>query len=201
MKVPLNHWRYFLALEADLKTLSRFIELHPDNYSAYSTELTKLLLASGSEVDVMLKELAFCIKGSRVENKIKAYRSAVLGRYKKFWDLEIVIPSFNISLSPWKNWQSNKNPDWWNAYDRVKHYRTSEFKLANLKNVMNTMAALYATVVYYYMALNQNPKSDSEFDYGVLFTLEPEQDLFFFKHEIGYKKMVNQMANRNIPRI
>ena len=34
----LLHWNYFLALEADLGTLSRFVELTANNFATYSIE-------------------------------------------------------------------------------------------------------------------------------------------------------------------
>jgi hypothetical protein len=41
-KVPDNirpHWNYFLALEKDLETVSRYIEFSRDNLNTYSIEL------------------------------------------------------------------------------------------------------------------------------------------------------------------
>jgi len=47
----LLHWNYFLALEADLGTLSRFVEFAEDNFATYSIEQVHLFLAAASEVD------------------------------------------------------------------------------------------------------------------------------------------------------
>ena len=51
----LIHWNYFLALESDLAQVSRYIEFDSNNYRTYSIELSHLLLASSSEVDVIAK--------------------------------------------------------------------------------------------------------------------------------------------------
>jgi hypothetical protein len=49
------HWNYFLAIESDLENLSRYIEFIDTNFKTYSIELAHLLLASSSEIDVVLK--------------------------------------------------------------------------------------------------------------------------------------------------
>ena len=49
------HWNYFLAVEADLIELSRFVEFNPKNYNCFSVEMAKLLMASAGEVDVVLQ--------------------------------------------------------------------------------------------------------------------------------------------------
>lgn len=36
---PKLHWNYFLALERDLETVSRYVEFTPDNYKIHSIEL------------------------------------------------------------------------------------------------------------------------------------------------------------------
>ena len=53
----LLHWNYFLALEADVENLSRYIEFKKDNFRVYSIEIAHILLASSSEVDVVAKQL------------------------------------------------------------------------------------------------------------------------------------------------
>ena len=51
------HWNYFIALEQDLIKVSRFIEFSQENFNTYSIELAHLLLATSSEIDVVLKAL------------------------------------------------------------------------------------------------------------------------------------------------
>ena len=53
----LIHWSYFLALEEDIQRLSRFVEFNSNNFATFSLEMSHILLASSSEVDVVLKML------------------------------------------------------------------------------------------------------------------------------------------------
>jgi hypothetical protein len=46
--------------------------------------------------------------------------------------------------------RSTLTPDWWTGHNKVKHHRDTQFYRANLKNAINSVAALHTLVVYYY---------------------------------------------------
>lgn len=50
-----RYWQHFLALEADFAVTSRYVEFSQQNFATFSIEYAKLLLAIGSEVDVLCK--------------------------------------------------------------------------------------------------------------------------------------------------
>ena len=47
-----THWNYLLSIENDLEIVSRFIELHKDNFQCFSIEISRILMAAGAESDV-----------------------------------------------------------------------------------------------------------------------------------------------------
>jgi hypothetical protein len=146
----LKHWNYFLALEADLKIVSRYIEFESRNLSVYSIELAHLPWPASSEVDVLLK--CICKKlapKSKAENVFQ-YHEIISSEKADFLVKTILIPRFNLTLRPWISWSSTKSPNWWTAYNKVKHSRDTEFPLANLKNVLNSLAGLYSCIGAYY---------------------------------------------------
>ena len=51
------HWNYFLALEQDFGVMTRYIEPCEDNENTYSIELSRIIMASTQEADVVLKSL------------------------------------------------------------------------------------------------------------------------------------------------
>lgn len=146
----LDYWNYFLALERDLENLSRFIEFSEDNFKCYSLEMTRLLFAASSEVDVVAKLICKQLNPSSNADKIDEYRKEIQPSYSNISEFFIEIPRFGLKLQPWDNWNNGKNPLWWNAYNKVKHVRSSYFKMANLKNVLNAVAGLYIFVLYLY---------------------------------------------------
>ena len=73
----LLHWSYFLALEADIEKLSRYIEFTTDNFGAYSIEMAHILLAASSEVDVVAKQLCNQVAPEGKDSNIEQYRNTL----------------------------------------------------------------------------------------------------------------------------
>ena len=151
------HWNYFLALESDLENISRYIEFIDKNYKTYSIELAHLLLASSSENDVVLKALCFLLSPEETRKieanrnmKIDDYREIIKANIPEFENESIYINRYGISVKPWGNWKGDKNPDWWQSYNNVKHQRDKYFDQANLKNTICSIGGLLVTCYYYY---------------------------------------------------
>jgi hypothetical protein len=159
-KTSMLHWNYFLAIEKDLENLSRYIEFDETNLKTYSIELTHILFSSSSEVDVVMKQLCNLIDPDTKAENINDYRNIISKHSNELINEEVVIHRYGLTFRPWLNWQNDKNPDWWQSYNHVKHERNKHYSEANLKNAINAVGALLLTVVYYYKyAFSQ--------DYGV----------------------------------
>jgi hypothetical protein len=76
------HWNYFLALENDLETLSRYIEFDRANFGVFSIELAHLLFAAASEVDVLAKRTCELVNPAAPRSNIDNYRAVVLASNK-----------------------------------------------------------------------------------------------------------------------
>jgi len=152
----LLHWNYFLALESDLERLSRYVEFTKDNYKTYSLEMAHLLLAASSEVDVVLKGLCNRVDSKKKPDNIDGYREILRPKFPRLCEMQIRIPRFALDVIPWENWQSDKNPNWWRAYNKVKHDRAEFFKLANLQNTVAAIAGLFVATMYLYKEEAEN---------------------------------------------
>ena len=53
-----NHWKYYLMLEKRFVESIEFVELHEDNFDAFSNGYALLIQAIGAELDTVFKE--FC---------------------------------------------------------------------------------------------------------------------------------------------
>jgi hypothetical protein len=158
----LIHWNYYIALENDLENISRFIEFSKKNEKTYSIELSKLLMAASSEIDVVMK--MFCsLLETREYRNIDDYRNCIINRCPDFIKEEIIISQYGLKYKPWSNWTSKniKNPDWWKAYNNVKHQRNIFYHDANLKNVLNSMGGLLILLIYYYKCKSGNNFKDT----------------------------------------
>lgn len=147
----LHHWNYFLAIVDDLHNLTRYIEPNEANYGVFSLELARILLAAGSESDVLLKDICSreCPE-SRAES-INMYMSVMKASYPYFPSFGLHIPKWGLELHPWSNWTNDEVPDWWTATNKVKHHRGNEFSRASLKNTLNSVGALYILNLFHYI--------------------------------------------------
>jgi len=152
--LQLDHWNYFLTLEDDLKQLSRYLEINKGNYRSYSIELARILFAASSEIDVVAKQLCKKLRARTTAKKINSYRGIITKELPHFYKTKIRLRRSEIILKPWSEWGKNKkpqpNPEWWWAYNKVKHERHTHFRHANLKNTLNSVAGLFVMVLYFY---------------------------------------------------
>jgi hypothetical protein len=175
----LLHWNYFLALSDDLETVSRYIEFAKTNFGTYSIELAHLLLASASEVDVVLKGICKIIDPNSNPENINQYREIIIPVLPDICRLKALIPRFGISLTPWANWeQPKKNPDWWHSYNNVKHQRAEYYSEANLENVLNSLGGLMITNFVFYKYMYGNEYGIIDENKQITRRLVPESNLY-----------------------
>ncbi len=155
---------YFLALEQDLERYSRYIEFHEDNFNTYSLELVRLLLAAGSEIDVILKELCRRIEPNKFPDKITEYKDIVLAKFPEIEQSQVRIAKYHLKSTPWCGW-SQSSPSWWKSYNNVKHDRLKNYKEGNLGNVLMAVSGL--GVLMQYISENEDENFRGEFFGGL----------------------------------
>ncbi len=153
----LAHWNYFLALEKDLEVLSRYIEFAENNFNCYSLEISRVLFSAASEADVVAKQLCAKINPNSSASNINQYRNEIRAAYPSFQNFKVTIPRFGLELTPWSNWSEPTGvPDWWTAYNKVKHHRNTDYHKGNLKNCLNAAAGLFVLILYFYREKAEN---------------------------------------------
>lgn len=189
-----QHWNYFLALEDDLGQLFRYLEPAEGNFHAYSLELARILITAASEVDVVAKLLCKKIAPDSTANNINGYRKTIAPAYPKLSAALVTLPKFALTFTPWEQWEGNKNPVWWAAYNDVKHHRSEHFPRANLHNALNAVAALYLLLLFLYK------------DAGVKGELQPDPALlrpgppFRLDHNMyGYRETLYYFEDEQMP--
>jgi hypothetical protein len=146
------HWNYFLAIERDAEVLSRYVEFDARNFDCFSIEIARIVLAVGSEIDVVCKQVCRTINPSSKADDINDYRNEITSAIPHIPNFEVLVPRFGLSLHPWDEWRDATAgvPLWWTAYNKVKHHRDSHYDYANLKNALNAIAGLFVVVLYLY---------------------------------------------------
>ncbi len=184
------HWNYFLALEQDVSTLSRYIEFSKRNYDTYSLELAHLLFAAASEVDVLAKILCSEIDSRKRPKNISDYQKIITKEFPEFGREKIFIPRYGLQLRPWENWLKAKSPVWWISYNKVKHQRDQHFADATLHNALNAIGALLV-LIFYIEKARWFRKIGREADPKVLTgLLEPSSELIKLNQSFYYDALV-----------
>ena len=176
-----HHWNYFIALENDLSKLSRYVEFDERNFPAFSIELAHILFAASSEIDVLAKLLCEEIDPTKPHNNIDDYRKVLRIRVPEIANMQVEIPRYGLEFTPWSEWNSDKNPAWWKAYNNVKHHRNSNFDEATLENAMLSMSGLLVFVFHYYQYSLSDIKSTPLSPKKTNYELEPDSSLIRLK--------------------
>lgn len=144
------HWHYFLALEEDLARLSRFVEFDPRNDKTFSVELSRLYLATCSEIDVVLKQLASRYITLSARPNISDYFTPLNQNLPNLFSYEITLPRNGRSFTPWSTWTVAGAPIWWGDHNAVKHQRHAHFDKASVENCLNAVTALFIAVIHWH---------------------------------------------------
>ena len=206
-------WRYYRELEHSLAETRRYVSFDERNFSAFSLEYLRIILAVCGEVDTVRKCLAqiadpdFEVKNANI---LKWYYSIQCARPSHpVWDDcrdeysppsegTVVILDESIELRPWSGFgveryfdrrgalrhrkaKGKKSLRWWEDHTKLKHRRisleggrlTSDFKVANLRNALNSMAALYTLEKALLGAVGTLDDLEADIDDSELFAQRP----------------------------
>ncbi|MEQ1852522.1 MAG: hypothetical protein ABMA01_13140 [Chthoniobacteraceae bacterium] len=183
------HWNYFLALERDLESVSRYIEFTEPNFGVYSIELAHLLFAAASEVDVIAKLLCRTLMPSKRCRNIGHYHSILMESLQDLNNMQVFVPRYGLTLTPWYNWKGKTNPAWWTSYNHVKHQRDTHFKEATLHNALNALAALLTLTYHHYSYFWSSVPGHRLDPQETTRRLEPQSTLLRFADDYYYEPL------------
>lgn len=179
-----RYWDYYLLLENDFANTNRYIafDLGDNNlYDAthkvttvesygnsfvFSDEYVKQYQSIGAEVDTVLKAICCEFVASEVRT-MPRYTKIILEQWPSLPEQKVEFAS--TVLQPFKDWKSigGENSklefsglEWWRDYTDVKHNRIENYRKANLKNVVNSLAGLYALELYLVRYIGKRDEKD-----------------------------------------
>jgi hypothetical protein len=151
-----HYWQYFLSLEADLITTSRYIDFTgvndinvENNSNTFSTELLRIFLTACAECENILKIFAKQyrldiatqnnpdldneelekIKKEIKNLSIQQLRNIIResGTYDTLFNQTISCPAYSLNFTPWTGWDTSHDPpQWWTDHNIVKHRRAND---------------------------------------------------------------------------
>jgi hypothetical protein len=151
--------RSYKILESDLKKVFEYIEPSDDNLSTYSHRTYELLLRAATEFEsnckIILEANGYTMSTHlNITHYCKIDKAAKLSEYEVC--LDIWRPQRKI-IRPFQQWQSGHSLSWYQAYNDVKHNRQINFNQANVDNLVQAVAGVYALLFAQFGVYSFNP--------------------------------------------
>ncbi|MDE7303963.1 MAG: hypothetical protein K2N60_11655 [Oscillospiraceae bacterium] len=149
------YWTQYKLLEKRMIELSDYVSITPKNYSTFSHQFISMYLNICSEIDSVAEEFCSLLEADAKPFGISNKINKILDKYSKLknWKCVTKFPFDSIHIVPFAKFNDNISADWWQAYNKVKHFRTEQseggqynYELANLKNILYSLAALYLLI-------------------------------------------------------
>lgn len=151
-----------------------YVELHEDNFNAFSNGYALLIQSIGAELDTVFKE--FCGFNTSDRKTIADYAQYILQNRPDIIRQTIVLQEYGMEIQPFQTWNINQpaqSLQWWSAFTDIKHNRYEQLKQARMENVLNILGALYLIEMIYLKEITENTSELDIFDESSnLFTLK-----------------------------
>lgn len=138
-----NQIRMVFLLEKQLIEIFDYVEPNKDNENNYSLKIYQLFLSVCTEFENMCKLILLDNNYNKNENNLNIHDYLKVIKVMKLDLYECSSPiTKGIKIKPFSGWRNSKSLKWYRAYNHSKHNREKYFKEANLKNLINALAAL-----------------------------------------------------------
>lgn len=153
-------WPIYKNLETEFLKITYYIHIDNEQLNVYSSKIAELLLRTVVEIESISK-LLYSTNGGDKTDHIKYDEDAIkLLKQKWLLDKKTVLITLancyitNNELYPFikdtnRTGKANLTYSWNNAYQNIKHDRAKYLKDANVKNLIDGMAALFLLNLYY----------------------------------------------------
>lgn len=140
-----NNWPFYLRLENDFINALNYVTFSEDNYQTFSVEFERQILSIGSELDIVWKMLCRELVPGNTASSVDAYYP-ILSGLEGFLPAQVSFKMQDVVISPFGGWTNDARPQWWKAYNTIKHDRITDnhYKKGNLENTFYALAGLYA---------------------------------------------------------
>ncbi len=168
-----HYWRYYLVLEEKFKNTLNYIELDWQNAQTFSNEYALLLQSIGAELDNFFK--VYCGFATENRKNINDYCNFVLNDYFDIVNQKVLIPERDMEFQPYQGWNT-ANPAqsliFWDGFCKIKHSRYANIQMANQKNVLYALGALYLLEMKYLSNIAASNEPDVPNKKSELFELD-----------------------------
>ena len=111
----------------------------------------------------------------KIEKNMNDYCTFVLNDYSDIVNQKVLIPERDMEFQPYQGWNT-ANPaqslTFWNGFCKIKHSRYANIQMANQKNVLYALSALYLLEMKYLSKIATSNEPDVPNKKSELFELD-----------------------------
>lgn len=154
-------YEQYQIIEQDFIDFIKVVPLEDrDHHSVHSPVLRDIILRTCSQIEIFFKEWGlFMISEGKNPELLESYNKKYKGKiggernwnFGDYFSIKTQINNFNgvyvrqldEYIQPFKSWTNDTPPEWWNAYNSIKHGGLNSKKESTLKNSLYAIAALF----------------------------------------------------------
>ena len=166
-------WTLYKYMESDFIHFLEYVPYVDKHQEVYSPKLLALLLQIGGYTDTVFKEMAKFSEFQEIPecqriNKAVESREYSIGLARTAFEKIYRLSSNNggkleaklswsesKQVTPFKNFAEDKSPDWWNAYNSVKHEWSEALGQANMANTLEALAGAFLLNAIHYPSIKK----------------------------------------------
>lgn len=149
-------WYKYKRLESDFINATSYFPFEKEHKEIWSEYFSDLIVRIGNSVDsffrIMLKDESFA--SFQHVASMRRRRRRDINYFRDFFEPIYVLSGVKVQVAygltfyerdccPFKEFKNNRIPDWWNAYNHVKHEWFDRIQEATLKNTIEALAGLF----------------------------------------------------------
>lgn len=143
---PRHYVRAFLLLQEDVLDLFSYVEPSDKNLETYSHRIQQLLMRACVEIEANLTAIFLDNKYPAAQGNLTMHQYRLIDISHRLSSYEIRVPAWQGSKglrTPFCGWKDAPLP-WYQAYNKSKHNRHENFKLATFDALMDAFCGLCA---------------------------------------------------------
>lgn len=148
-------WHTYRNLEKDFIDVTRYVALEKKNDEAYSERIAQLLQLTGSTVDSLFFEM-------RTSSSLAKQKGAAdlqenpepnIGQYREVYEPIYQLSQVKLdarhgltnygTIKPFNPFLPKQYPEWWDAYNEIKHEFFQNWRRGTLGNLVHALGALF----------------------------------------------------------
>jgi len=150
-----KYWSIYKRIEKEVSDITFDIYLCDEHMDVYSIHMAELLLRIGAECENIIKSLAqannIIIRNKNMQSIIDELCTTFEFQTKEvqiIWNYSFVSNKIIKPFDTWNN-QNSRNPNWYKAYNDIKHNRNDvNIKSATYKNIIFGLSGLFILNLY-----------------------------------------------------